>query len=388
LLHTIKILHFQAQLCKNFVAPLAISAIQELAKLAECELWPEVVGHPKMQKLYTACRDPFQIFFLSDIEVYQFSALYDSFQKREWQRVLQSVENSLAFAVGQMFPRGSYSTITLIGEEQEVKTLLAFHIRVQIPPPGSPLMRVWTCARQMIDTWKRPHLNPNILIPFPIYLSFVIAMQDSRLSSSYATSPYPFLTGSQLIAWWHRAALALNDMDGGRERRALLLQFWPQVMAARRVMQRDKPDSVLLTLVGLTMTDYVCGQAPAFASAFLALKDWILSPDESPLPNVCMAYMTSVFYGGIKEKYLDPVPHYFLIKTHHSWMDSLHWALPRIIPPVDWSVYVPQDHLAIRPVCSAQCLPSSYAASLIATWDDWSQYSDYHQLFDALGFHS
>lgn len=128
----------------------------------------------------------------------------------------------------------------------------------------------------MTAIWTWPDQNPQSVIIFPVHLSLVIAIKSSCISFSNASPHSCLLTCSQLLAWWHRAILVLNDMVGSEERCVQLIGFWPQPLVGG-VRARDYvPISDLMTLVGLTMMDYVCGQTPAFAQPSLLLENGFL----------------------------------------------------------------------------------------------------------------
>lgn len=393
LISRIRAYHFLVHLCKDLLPSISISAMQELAKIGAAGHWPRLKGHPDMQKLHLACTDPFLFYTLINIEVHHLASyleyMGDLTWASYWDMVLDYGKGSLAWAVAQTLPTDPVlvAGIRLTLTDTDTQTVLEDSLNIQYPQ-GCTLGQTWKAVKQMFETWQTNISYPiDSLHSFPIFLSMILGIRNSVVRHSLATPPNHLLTGSQLIAYWYRAVRMLDTFEGSEQRRNLLSSFWPNPVVGGPMVNGFIPESDLLTLIGLTLTDYVCGQAPDLASAYVALQEWVLHSQSSELPAVCLRYLQAVSSKEVEEVYLDPVPHLFLIRCQHELLEQLHWALPSIIPPVNWSDYFTATQIAQRPTREGFQQRPWYHETLQVKWKQWLRQPDHATLLSHLGFH-
>lgn len=376
-----------AHLFRNIIPSIALSAVQNLSLIASCPLWEFTRNVDFLQKLHMIAKYPLDFPMIPTMVITPFELEFPVFHSDDWIPILDYHEESLAYHVWQCCPPiQNASPSVLATEESKIALLTACGCHDLLQEPTMGWQQSHPLLKKLFEVWaasKPVGLKPYFS-QFPFLFSCVLSRLIPPFDITLATSQDAVMTGSQFLFYWHKAIMALDRKIGSQARVELMETAFQEAPRQGGSTYTFKGD-VMLTLIHLTIIDYFGFLQPEFIPVCQEFCCFARSP-RFEFGYCAKEYMKDVYTGKIRESFLDPIIHFFILERL-----SLPTLFPDIFPrhllPVDWSLYftlapsLPTSHVLPIPFLKRKLTNHS-----TISWNRYQKAVSYPDLISSLCF--
>jgi hypothetical protein len=378
-------------LFRKVIPSVAMSSAQTLGLIAQCPLWKYAWQLNYLRTLHEITQFPFDYPTFPILVVTPPDLEFPVFHDQLWSHILAYSDQSLATHVWQSLPPLQQSFPLAQATVEQRRQLLALCAQPLSPAFcrafATEEFLTWQeslqLLRELFAVWKdqAPSTMNPLYTKFPVILSCVLSRNLPYSTLPLSSPANCLITGSQLIFYWHKNAMALARLVDIDTRKTLLFDLLAYVHPGYHGVYPYE-GNILLSLIHLTHVEYLGFFQPSFRTAFRSLCSTLSCEDLLVLPSECRTYLSDVFYGNTQEAYLDPVFHFWLLENT-SLADKYPDIFTHHLPPVNWLFYFPPS----KPSFALHAFNPPYASpSLLSTWQTWNSFSTYEALIPSLGF--